>query len=309
MGSRVKLRICGAFAALATPVDERGRIDFCTFDRLLDFLLASGVDGVAVGGGTAEYPHFDLEDRKRLIAAAARRTAGKTFLLAGIGASTVHATLALGHFAAELGCNVLLLPMPHFFHYEQHDLKAFCVTVSRELRAPCLLYNLPAFTNPLAVETAIQLLREEEYVVGIKDSSGDRQNLSRLARARTDNGFSLLVGDDALALEALLAGWEGIISGIACFVPELLIAHYRSFQAGDVGATRQFQVLLDRLIDEVVKLPIPWGIRLGLQVRGILNGPLPLPLSALRRQQVTDFLDWFTRWLPAQELTLQQVHP
>jgi 4-hydroxy-tetrahydrodipicolinate synthase len=267
------------------------------------------VEGLVVGGGTAEYPHFDLEDRKRLIAAAARRASGKVLLLAGIGASTIFATLELGRAARDLGCNGLLLPMPHFFHYEQQDLKAFCSTVSRELRTPLILYNLPAFTNPLDSETAIQLLHEEEHIVGVKDSSGDRQNLWRLAQARGDNAFSLIVGDDALALDALEAGWDGIISGIACFVPELVLSQFRNFQGGDVGAARHFQALLDQLIEEVIKLPIPWGIRLGLEIRGIPNGPLPLPLSALRKQQIADYRDWLAHWLPAQQITLQPAHP
>jgi 4-hydroxy-tetrahydrodipicolinate synthase len=215
----------------------------------------------------------------------------------------------LGRAARELGCTGLLLPMPHFFHYEQHDLKAFCSTVSRELRTPCILYNLPAFTNPLDFETAIELLRDEEHIVGVKDSSGNRQNLGRLAQARGHHAFSLIVGDDALALDALQAGWDGIISGIACFVPELLLSQFRSFRAGDLGTARRFQALLDHLIEEVVRLPIPWGIRLGLEVRGIPNGPLPLPLSAPRKQQIADFRNWLAHWLPAQQITLQPAHP
>ena len=296
-GMRPKLS--GIYAALVTPLDEQGNVDYDTLDRLVDFVLECRVDGVAVGGGTAEYPHFEVEDRKRLISRAAARVQGRGRLLAGIGASSIHTTLKLGEHAVQAGSHALLLPMPHFFRYDQHDLSAFCATVSRALQAPCLLYNLPAFTNALEPETAIQLLRTEEYLVGIKDSSGDRQTLARLAQARAEQDFSLVVGDDALILDALEAGWDGVVSGIACFLPELLVAHYRSYRAGDYATSRYCQVLVDQLIEEIIKLPIPWGIRMGLEVRGIPTGPLPLPLSSVRAQQVVDFRNWLAQWLPA----------
>lgn len=303
----MRLRLYGIFAALLTPLDERGEVDYETLDRLVDFVLERGVDGVAVGGGTAEYPHFEVEERKRLISRAAARVRGKGLLLTGIGTSSIHSTLALGKHAVQAGSHALLLPMPHFFHYEQHDLGAFCAAVCRALQAPCLLYNLPAFTNPLDPETAIQLLRTEEYLVGIKDSSGDRGSLVRLAQAGAEVGFSLVVGDDALILDALAAGWDGVISGIACFLPELLATHYRSYRAGDDETLRHCQVLIDRLIEEIIKLPIPWGIRVGLEVRGIPTGPLPLPLSSVRAQQVAEFRNWLSQWLPEHTPALRKT--
>ena len=84
----------------------------------------------------------------------------------------------------DAGGRALLLPMPMFFRYEQQDLETFCSHLSGTLRAPCLLYNLPAFTNGLTVETIARLLRNEAFVVGVKDSSGVAANLDALAGAR-----------------------------------------------------------------------------------------------------------------------------
>jgi 4-hydroxy-tetrahydrodipicolinate synthase len=294
----MRTQFSGIFAALVTPLDEAGNVSCETFERLMDFVMERGVSGVAVGGGTAEYPHYELEERKELMTRAARHLRERATLLAGIGASTLRATLELGRHAVDAGYDALLLPMPHFFRYEQHDVSAFCRTVARTLRAPCLLYNLPAFTNDLEADTAIKLLHQDEYIVGIKDSSGERGNLVRLAEARAQRGFSLLVGDDALALEALEAGWDGVVSGIACFLPELLVCLHRSYGAGDHQMARRCQGLLNELIVEIIKLPIPWGIRLGLEVRGIPTGPLPLPLSSVREQQISEYRRWLSAWLP-----------
>ena len=96
------------------------------------------------------------------------------------------------------GSRALLLPMPMFFRYQQEDLRAFAAHVSRALEAPCLLYDLPDFTNGLAPSTVLALMRDEEFIVGIKDSSGREENLKTFADARADGAATLLVGDDRL---------------------------------------------------------------------------------------------------------------
>lgn len=298
----MKLNLSGIFAALVTPRDQQGRVDYETFDRLVDFVMARGIDGVVVCGATGEYPQLELEERKNLITYAAQQLPRNATLLACIGSPSIYTALQLGEHAMQAGSRALLLPAPYFFHYEQHDLSAFCATVAGTLQAPCLLYNLPSFTNRFEPDTSIQLLLAEKYIVGIKDSSGDRQSLGRLARARPKDGFCLIVGHDALIWEALAAGWDGIVSGIACFLPELLVSHYRAFRAGEQETTRRCQGLVDELIEEIIKLPIPWGIRLGLETRGIPTGALPLPLSAVRRREIGEFRDWLRRWLPKHDL-------
>ena len=191
----------------------------------------------------------------------------------------------------------VLLPMPMFFRYEQPDLHAFCADVSRRLRSPLLLYDLPDFTNALAPATALTLMQDEEFIVGIKDSSGREENLTAFARARAGHDWTLLVGHDRLLLEGLVAGWDGTISGVAGFYPELPLAIYRSVQQGRIDRAARLQALLDELIGELGALPAPWGIRIGLEVRGFPTGPLPLPLSTQRRAQIDHFRGWVQGWM------------
>ncbi|MGB2713111.1 MAG: dihydrodipicolinate synthase family protein [Vicinamibacterales bacterium] len=294
--------IAGLFAAVATPVHADGSVDFGTLDRLIDFLLERDVSGLCLGGATGEYPHFESSDRTALVARAARRLPRDRALLVGIGGVSIRHTLALGRAALESGSRALLLPMPMFFRYEQDDLAAFCAHLSSALRAPCLLYNLPDFTNGLNAPTILKLLRQEEFIVGIKDSSGRREHLELFASEKGDAPWTLLVGDDAVLEKGLRAGWNGSISGIAGFCPELLVALYQSYRAGRFDETARLQRLLDELISHVSIFPTPWGIRIGLAARGIETGPLPLPLTAERKQQIRAFTEWLPGWLAANGL-------
>lgn len=284
-------------AAVATPVAANGSLHVATFERLIDFLIESGVDGLCLGGATSEYPYVAVADRNLAIGAAARRLPLDRALTVAIGAVSFRQVLELGECARDAGCRAVLLPMPMFFRYEQHDLEAFAIEVSRTLRVPLLLYDLPDFTNALAPATVIRLLQNEEFITGIKDSSGVSDNLSAFATARDGRRWMLLVGNDRLLLEGLKAGWDGTVSGIACFCPSLVLAIHRTWTRGDTAAAAHLQALLDEVIEQLDTLPAPWGIRVALEVLGFSMGPLPLPLSPIRREQIVRYREWLPGWL------------
>jgi 4-hydroxy-tetrahydrodipicolinate synthase len=289
--------VTGLFAAVVTPTHEDGQVDLNTFDRIVAFLLDAGVSGICIGGATGEYPHFETADRTILIQRAARRVSSASALLVGIGGPSIHQVLELGCASVDAGARALLLPMPMFFRYEQQDLEAFSLDVSNALRAPCLLYNLPAFTNALAPATVLNLLRTADFITGVKDSSGENASLALFADARAGQPWSLLVGDDRLLHAGLRAGWDGGISGVAGFCPELVVALYRSFAEGRAEESARLQRLLDELIAHLAPFPTPWGIRIGLAARGLDTGPLPLPITPTRQQQIAGFTKWLPEWL------------
>ena len=286
----------GVLAAAAVPVDDQGRARLDRFSALVEFILERGVDGIVVGGATGEYASFSRQERIHLLVEGTRRAGSEFMVVAGIGAQTLAGTLELADAAANAGCKAVLLPMPYFFQYQQDDLAEYARAVSCTTQLPCLLYHLPSFTNGLTLDSLVELM-DSGTLVGLKDSSGDAKNLPALPRARTGKSFDLFVGDDSLALAALNAGWDGVISGIACFLPELLVKLVESFRAGDVTEAGRLQHDLDVVIEEVVKIPIPWAVRLGLEARGIDPGPLPLPLSSRRAGQVTAFRTWSRQWI------------
>jgi 4-hydroxy-tetrahydrodipicolinate synthase len=304
----MKVSLSGVFAALVTPIDDLGRPDFAAFDRVIEFIAERGVDGFVIGGGTAEYPHFDVSARAALAAHAVRRIAGRGRVVVCVGTSSIHSTLALTKSAADSGCDALVLPMPYFFQYSQDDLVAYCETVCGSVAMPFLLYNLPSFTNNgIEPQTAIRLLNGVPNLVGMKDSSGNTADLKPLGDARKQSDFSLFVGDDSLLLGALQAGWDGVVSGIASFVPELISAVYRSYRSGDEALATAYQATLDALIEEVVRLPIPWGVRTGLAARGIANGPFHLPPSKERLRQAVELRDWLAKWAEAHDVSLNEI--
>jgi dihydrodipicolinate synthase/N-acetylneuraminate lyase len=95
----------------------------------------------------------------------------------------------------------------------------------------------------------------------------------------------------------LQAGWNGGISGVAGFCPELLVGIVRSVGEGRASDAARLNALLDELIARVSVFPTPWGVRIGLAARGIPTGPLPLPLTPDRERQAAEFRAWLPGWL------------
>jgi 4-hydroxy-tetrahydrodipicolinate synthase len=219
------VKFSGVFIAPVTPVDSSGRVALPLWNDLIGFLLDAGVDGLCVGGATSEYVHFTQGERTELMHCAAAGLKGRGKLFASIGASTYRQVLELGEQAVEEGADAALVPMPHFFRYQQVDLEHFCREVSQNLPLPCLLYNLPVFTNPLEIETTIRLLQEAPGIVGIKDSSGDSEALTRYPEACRDarDATSLMVGKDIRIFDGLSSGWDGCVSGLGNLCPELVV--------------------------------------------------------------------------------------
>lgn len=291
------LPISGVVAALITPVTADGHADLDQFDRLIDFIMDREVDGLCIGGGTSEYPHFSIDERKQLITRAADRIGSDDHLVSAVGASSFAQTEKLAEHAASVGSTTLLVPPPHFYPCDQQDLAAFYREVARISDVPCLIYNLSAFTQPLERATIESLLTNVPNIAGIKDSSGKTSHLKALQRLRPEgHDFNLLCGSDEIFLPALGAGWDGSISGLASCCPELLTAIYRRYQTGNEPVARRAHELLHEFAEHVLTLPFPWGIRVAAEVRGIENGPLPLPLSPERETQIEELRDWLEGW-------------
>jgi dihydrodipicolinate synthase/N-acetylneuraminate lyase len=290
-------RLSGLFAAITTPRTERGVLDVETFDRHFDLLVEAGVDGICLGGATSEYPQVTTDERQQLIRRASRRLRSDLGLVVAVGAATLPQVLDLAACAFDHGSRAVLLPMPFFFRYQQQDLYAYAKSIGRRVNGPCLLYDLPDFTNPLAPETVIDLLTAEPTLVGIKDSSGKVAHVTCYAVARDNADWALLVGDDSRLRAGLAAGWDGSISGIASCCPELLVTMVRAHRQGREDELQRCEGLLQEFIAQISGLPVPWGVRVALEARGIETGPLPWPLSSERVAQIARLRAWVPGWL------------
>ena len=287
-------KLIGAvYAAVLFARDEQGRLDEAALADQLEFLLDRGIRNFAFNGATGEFCLTTQEDLRRSLRVASSLLPKSASFLCGAGAAGAAESLALAKIGFEAGAEAVLLPMPHFFRYEQDDLEEFVRKLDSELAAPILLYNLPRFTTGLEPETVLSLIRECPHVVGIKDSSGSLTILRDLARSGLPS--ARIVGNDSVLPQALIEGiCDGVVSGVACVLPELILALFahKPGSAEFDSAT----VRLSEFIAQIDTLPVPWGLKVIAECRGISKSSYALPISAHRAQQIIQLKSWFADW-------------
>lgn len=282
-------------AAVLTPRFADGSVDTISLRNLLEFLLDKGISSFALNGATGEFC-ITTPTQLRTLLSTAKAVAGDTAeFLCGIGAPDSAGSIVFARIAQEAGVKALLLPMPYFFPYRQDDLEQFSRTVATAVSGPVMLYNLPQFTSGLEKETVQALITEVPNIIGIKDSGGSLDILRHLSERRVD--ACRIVGDDSVLSAALQAKvCDGVISGIACVVPELTLALYNRGTQDASAEFVQASQALDELIAQLSAFPTPWGLKWIAQARGVLQPTFPLPISPARMAQGKEFERWFQAW-------------
>jgi 4-hydroxy-tetrahydrodipicolinate synthase len=290
--------VSGVFAAVITP-RRAGSIeaDVAALFELLDFVAARGVAGIALYGPTGEFVHYTLDERARVASLCIKRS--RVPVLVNASHSTFEGTTLLAEEAAGAGAAGVLIMPPFYYRYDQEEIEAYFVAVGGAAArlAPLYIYNIPAFSSAIHVTTAVRLLKTGMFA-GIKDSAGDWDSFETLTRARMTHSFELYTGCDRMFSRARAAGASGVVSGIACAVPELLVAIDSAIAQGDRARVDAYDVLLHQFVDRIEQLPGPVGIREAAGLRGIQPGPHAAPLGETALKNLFEFREWFKAWLP-----------
>ena len=288
----------GIYAAAVTPRRLGTQdINLGAMWDLIDFLVGHGVQGIVLLGSTGEFVHFSNAERMRLMGLAAKRS--KVPVVFNCSHSTFDGALELTQAADASGARAVLVTPPYFFRYPAAYVADFYRQLSEEaqLNIPLLLYNLPQFTSGISLPIASELLAQG-VVQGIKDSSGDTAGFQELQELRRQHQFTLVVGNDGITAGARGSGCDGVISGVACALPELMVALDGSITRRATEVRTRLEVRLGEFLQWADKLPTPVAVKEATVLRGLKLGPHSIPCEGQLRRDIDAFREWFKGWLP-----------
>lgn len=278
----------GSLPAIVTPMADDGALDIPALQRLLDWHIAEGSDGVVVVGTTGESPTVDMDEHCELIRAAVAHVAGRIPVIAGTGANSTAEAIELAQCAKAAGATAHLSVVPYYNKPTQEGLYRHFRAIAEAVDLPLILYNVPGRTvADMSNETALRLAKVPG-VVGIKDATGNLERGCDLIR-RAPAGFAIYSGDDPTGLALTLLGGHGVISVTANVAPRLMHEMIAAALAGDVKTARAINDRLlglhKQLFCEANPIPVKWACaRMGL-IRDALRLPLT-PLSAECHERV-----------------------
>jgi 4-hydroxy-2-oxoglutarate aldolase len=286
--------VAGILAPVSTPFDPAtGELALDRATANARRLLADGLDGLLAAGSTGEAVLLDAEEQRRLVAALRSVVPRERWLLAGTGAESTRATIALSRAAAAEGADAVLVRPPGYFStaHSANSLVTHYRAVADASPVPVLVYNIPKYTHTAIAPDLLGRLAGHANIVGVKDSSGDPKNL--VAYRQMVPAWSVLVGSGSLLLTAFESGCEGGIVAVSCFAARLAVDLQTAFRAGDRPRAAELQARLVSLDKEIVGRLGPAGIKAAMDLAGLYGGPVrePLaPLAAADRERIAQLL-------------------
>lgn len=278
----VTLSCSGSIAALVTPFKAGGEgIDRAAWQRLIEWHLEAGSNGLVVAGTTGESATLNADECDWLLESALETVAGRCMVLAGTGASSTSVAAARSRRAATLGADAVLVVAPYYNRPPQRGLVAHYLAIADAVDVPMVLYNVPSRTaSDIEPETALTLAAHQN-VVAIKEAVADMSRVQRYIRA----GLDVLSGDDPTALEAMRYGAKGVISVAANVAPTAMSRMCRLAAEGDYDAASDMDAQLKPLYRflgaESNPIPAKWL----LAASGRIGRDLRLPLVELDESQ------------------------
>ncbi|MEQ1827286.1 MAG: dihydrodipicolinate synthase family protein [Pirellula sp.] len=292
----------GIVPPLVTPLVDRDELDQTGLERLLEHVIAGGVDGVFILGTTGEAPSLSYRLRRELIDRVTSVIAGRIPVLVGITDTSFVESVRLADHAKRAGAAAVVLSTPYYFPAGQTELTGYVENLVPELELPLVLYNMPSLTKVWFEIETLERLAAIEQIIGVKDSSGDLGYFEKavgLKRIRPD--WSIMIGPEAKLPEAMRLGGDGGVAGGANVFPDLFVECYQACVANDRNRIDAAQSAINALqqIYDVGKYASRYikATKCSLSLLGICDDFMAEPFHRFRapeRQRVEAILESLT---------------
>ncbi len=268
----------GAGVAIITPMKENLEVNYDKLDEILEEQIAGKTDSIIICGTTGESATLTEQEHMDVIKFTIERVNHRIPVIAGTGSNSTATAVQLSKEAAAAGAEGLLLVTPYYNKATQNGLIAHYTRIANEAKIPAVLYNVPSRTGcAIQPETVAHLIKNVEYITGIKEASGNIGNVAKIMHL-CDGKIDLYSGNDDQIVPLLSLGGLGVISVLSNVAPKYVHDMVYKFFDGDVQGSCKMQLdalpLCNALFCEVNPIPVKAAMNLMGKECGPLRGPL-----------------------------------
>ncbi|WP_110955568.1 4-hydroxy-tetrahydrodipicolinate synthase [Anaerosinus massiliensis] len=269
----------GIIVAMVTPFDENQNIDFQATRQLVNKLIDDGVYGIFILGTNGEFHVLNNQEKVEFAKCVIDEVKKRVPVYVGTGGNSTAEVIALSKQMEALGADALSVITPYFLVPSQEELIAHYKAVAAAVHVPIVLYNIPKNTGiNIAVETVAQLAKVDN-IVGIKDSSGNIDNIAGYIEAAKGEKFSVLSGSDSLILKALKIGAVGAIAATANLLTKNDVEIYENFINHRLEEAEKGQEKIEVLRSVLKLATVPSVLKKSLVLSNMPVGPCRLPVQ------------------------------
>jgi len=270
----------GSIVALVTPFKD-GKLDQAKLKELIGFHIESGTSAIVPCGTTGESATLTVEEHERVIELTIEACKGKIPVIAGTGSNSTAEAITLTRDAAKAGADASLQVAPYYNRPTQKGLYEHFKAIAESAPIPLILYNIASRTGVnIEPDTVAKLASDCKTIVGIKEASGNLEQMSRI-KALCPKNFCLLSGDDALTLPVMSIGGTGVISVVANIVPRQVADLVAEFLKGNLEKARQLHYSLLPLIKAMFIETNPIPVKTSMGLLKMCEPDLRLPMTRM----------------------------
>lgn len=271
----------GVGTALVTPFTKSGAVDEAAVRRLARRQIDAGVHFLVPCGTTGETPTLSDSEKRRVVELVVEEAAGQVPVMAGAGGYDTKEVVHAAQEMARAGANGLLSVTPYYNKPTPEGLYQHFSAIAAATPLPVLLYNVPGRTGCNMEASTIARLATIPNVIGVKEASGNIQQIAEILRA-VPSSFLVLSGDDAVTVPMMAIGGRGLISVASNEIPAEMAQMVEAAERGDFRAARDWhQRLLPLLLVNFIESN-PGPVKFAMSAMGLCEEVFRLPMVSPR---------------------------
>ena len=271
----------GAITALVTPFDRSGKVHKDHLRKIIEKQVAGGIDGLAPCGTTGEAPTLEVAEHLRVCELTIRYADGRTKVIIGGGGNSTQHAIELTREAHKMGADGVLSVGPYYNKPSQEGHFQHFKAIAESAAVPIIIYNIPGRTGVNMLPETLLRLAEIPNVAGVKEASGNLEQMMEILRNRP-SGFSVLSGDDSFAIPLMAMGGDGCISVVANEVPDLFTRMIHLALKEDWKQARELHYHLYELIQANFLETNPVPVKAAMCMMGLIEEVYRLPLVPMQ---------------------------
>ena len=270
----------GSLVALVTPMLPNGDIDYQSLEKLIDWHIQQGTDGIVSVGTTGESATLNVKEHLEVLAFTIKYVDRRIPVIAGTGANSTIEAIELTSEAKRLGANHVLLVTPYYNKPNQKGLISHYSAIADAVNISQILYNVPSRTACDLLPSTVAILSNHKNITGIKEAVADEIRIKELVAISKDvnNEFLIFSGDDPTFMKSLLLGTHGVISVSANVSPNThsqICAAVRNGELEKAKKINDINTNLYRLMFvESNPIPVKWALYKMNMIKNSIRSPL-----------------------------------
>lgn len=284
----------GAGVALITPFTSNNQIDFKALETIVKNQVQGGMDYLVALGTTGESATLTTEEKSKVIQCT-KENAGKLPVVVGMGGNDTQSIINQIKATNLDGVSGLLIVTPYYNKPSQEGMFRHYRSIAKESPLPIILYNVPSRTGVnLEYETVVRLAEASDKIVAVKEASGIMSQIACISKYTPDD-FTMISGDDVLALPTTTIGGKGVISVMANALPSKISSLIHFALEGNYSEATKIHYEMIDLFKLIFKEGNPGGIKALMHYQGSIENELRSPMYKVTDNTYNEIIEAYRK--------------